>query len=95
MESVGREIVGMPEAVRGLRHILTDKTRRSMTIVADGDRVMTRLDPTVVLVVHDMAVRARFRVVTQIGIALGIDEREATNPDGDTQRHSEQDSLKS
>lgn len=88
MKSVGCEIVGMPEAVGGFRHILADKTRRSMTIVADGDRVMTRLDPTVVLVVHDMAVSARFRVVTQVGISLGIDKREATDPDGCAQRHS-------
>ncbi len=95
MKSVGCEIVGMPEAVRGLRHILADKTRRSVTIVADGDRVMTRLDPTVVLVVHDMAVSARFRVVAQVGIALGIDKREATNPDSRAQRHSEENSLKS
>ena len=89
MKSVGCEIVGMPEPVRGFRHVLADKTRRSMTIVADGDRVMTRLDPTVVLVVHDMAVGARFRVVTQVGITLGIDKREATNPDGGADRHSE------
>lgn len=66
-----------------------------MTIVADCDRVMTRLDPAVVLVVHDMAVSARFRVVTQVGITLGINKREATNPDGGPQRHSEKNSLKS
>jgi hypothetical protein len=95
MKSVGCEIVGMPEAVRGFRQILTDKTRRSMTIVAGGNRVMTRLDPPVVLVVHDMAIRASFWVITQIGITLGIDKREATDPDGGTQRHSKQNSLKS
>ena len=37
MKSVGGEIVGMPEAVRGFRHVLANKIRRRMTIVADGD----------------------------------------------------------
>ncbi len=41
MKGVGCEVVGMPETVRGFRHVLTDKTGRSMTVVADCDRVMT------------------------------------------------------
>ena len=95
MKSVGGEIVRMPEAVRGFRHVLANKTRRCMTIIADGDCMMTRLYPTVVLVVHDVAIRARCWVVTEVGITLRVDKREATNPDGGTQRHSKQHSLKS
>ncbi len=56
---------------------------------------MTRLYPTVVLVVHDVAIGARCRVVAEVGITLRVDKREATNPDGGAQRHSEQNSLKS
>ena len=79
----------MPKPVRGFGHVLAGETWGSMTIVADGDRVMTRLGPTVVLVVHDMAVGARFRVVTQVGITLGVDKREATNPDGGADSQAE------
>ena len=46
-----------------------------MTGVADRHRMMAALGPGIVVVLHDMTVRADLRVVAHIREPFGIDER--------------------
>src|SRR4051812_621526 len=72
----------MKESVFCLGQILRDKRRRRMAVVAGRDRVMARLDPTIEVIPHDMAVRAGRGIVAQVGRALRIDKGE-TSETGD------------
>lgn len=69
------EVERMPEPVRGFRGVLASKTRWRMAIVAGGYRPVARLDPTVVLLVHYVAIGARSRIIAQIRIPLRVDKR--------------------
>ena len=46
-----------------------------MAIVAGGDGTMAGIDPTIEVVLHDVAVGAGIGIVPEIGRTLGIDER--------------------
>ena len=70
----GSEGKGMPESIRGLGCILRKESRRGMAIIADGDLAMTRLDPAVVILRHDVAVCAGGWIFGQVGRALRIDK---------------------
>jgi hypothetical protein len=48
----------MKKSVLCFGEILWDKSRRRMTIVAGRDRPMTRLDPPIEMILHDVAVGA-------------------------------------
>ena len=85
----GREIVRVPKAVARLGHVLGNKTRRRMTIIADSDSAMTRLDPPAKLVLHDMAVYASFSIVGHVGVAAGINERVRPHAHGQTERDTQ------
>ena len=68
----------MKESVFCLGEILRDKPRRRMAVVAGRDRVMARLDPTIEMIPHDVAVRAGLGIVAQVGRALRIDKGETS-----------------
>ena len=51
-----------------------------VAVIAHGDRAMAALDPAVVLLVHDVAVLARLRVVGHVGPAPRIRERVRAEP---------------
>jgi hypothetical protein len=72
MKIAGREGIRVPEAVIGLRIILGDDVRWRMTIITGGHGPMTRFDPGIVVVLHDVTVGTRSRVIYQIRPALGI-----------------------
>ena len=92
-EPTGGEVVRMPESVARLGHVLADELRRRVAIVADGCVAMTGLQPTAVLLVHDVTVRAGRGIVRHVRIPLGVNKRVGSDTDGQSQRHAEDDSL--
>jgi hypothetical protein len=83
----------MPEAVGCLGCILADEVCRRVTAIAARHRAMRRLEPAVELLLHDMAVGAGRRIVSKVGPALGVGEGIGANPDGNADKHPEQDAL--
>jgi hypothetical protein len=83
----------MPEPIRCLGRILADKVCRRVTAIAARNGAMRRLEPAVELLLHDMAVGAGCRVVSKVGPALGVGEGIGANPDGNADKHPEQDAL--
>ena len=77
----------MVVAVLGLGEVLADESVRQMALDADGDGMVARLLPGVVLRLHDVAVHARLRIVADVRETLGVKESEAA----DTQQQAEQD----
>ena len=62
----------MPEAVLRLHGVFPDQVMRRMTIISSGDRMMTGLGPTVVMIAHDVAIHTGRRIVAQVGKAFAI-----------------------
>lgn len=92
-EPTGGEVVGMPKSIARFGRVLADELRGRVAIVADGDVAMTGLQPGTVLLVHDMAICARRGIVRQVRVPLSVNKRVRPNPDGQSQRHAEDDSL--
>jgi hypothetical protein len=57
------EIEGMPETVIRFDRVLPDDVVRGVTVVASRCVVMAGLDPTVVLLAHDVTIHAGLRIV--------------------------------
>src|SRR5215475_6672093 len=74
VKCLGGEIERMPEAIRSLRRVLAEEIRGRVVVVAGGDGPVRRLQPAVVLLVHDMAVGARGRVIRQVRRALRVNK---------------------
>src|SRR5262245_2798374 len=83
----------MPEPVRCLGCIFADEICRRVAAVAGGNRSMRRLEPAIELLVHDVAVGAGCRVVSEVGPTLGIGESINADADGNADYHSQQDAL--
>src|SRR5262249_50422862 len=83
----------MPEAIRCLGCIFADEICWSVAAVAGGNRAMRRLEPAVEFLLHDVAVGAGRRVVSEVGPTLGIGERTTADADSNTDYHSKQDAL--
>lgn len=75
VKSTGSEGQRVVEPVNTLDRVFTEKVMRGMTIVADRDGVMAGLKPGIVVVLHDVAIRAGGRVVGEIRRSLGVDKR--------------------
>ena len=86
VKTVGRKIERVPKTIGRFGQILPNQIGRSMTIVAGGNALVTRFLPTVVLFVHDMAIRTISRVVGHIRIPLGVNKR--IDSDGDRRADS-------
>lgn len=89
-EAAGSKSERMKESVQGLRSIFGEKPRRRMAIVAYGRFAMARLQPTGMLLAHDVAIGASGRVIGQIRGALGIPKGKHTNADQDARDNGEQ-----
>lgn len=83
VKSAERKIIRMPEAVRSFGVIFPDNVGRRVTIVTRRDVLVARLDPAVILVVHNVAVRARRGIIAEVGITLGVNE--CVNADAECQ----------
>jgi hypothetical protein len=76
VEIPGGESPAVIEAVKAFDGPMAEKINRRMAIVACRDGFMRRPVPVVEMAPHDMAVHTDFRVVFQIGCALGEKEGE-------------------
>jgi len=74
-ETTGGEGQRVEESIGRLDRVLAYEVMGCVTVIALGDRVMTTGDPPRVVVLHDVAVGAGFRIIGEIGIALRIYER--------------------
>ena len=91
MEIAGCEGVRMPEAVIGLRPVFAKEVVRRVAIVAGRHRTVTGLHPGIIIILHDVAVSARFRVVREIRPAAGVNEGIATDSCRQPKQHAERD----
>lgn len=88
-EIVQRKTFGMQESAFRFYEILGNERLGRMAIIARGDGVVARLLPAVVLVVHDMAILARCRIIRQIRRALTIPERVASGGEEEAEQYDE------
>ena len=68
----GGEIERVPETVGSLRRILSEKVFRCVAVIADSDRTVRRLEPTIVFLAHDVAICAGCCIIREIGPTLRI-----------------------
>ena len=85
-EAAEGEVVGMKEAVGRLGRVLAGHAGRRMAVVADGHAAVAAARPPGELLRHDVAVGAGRRIVGHVGIAAGVDEREAAQADAGADR---------
>jgi hypothetical protein len=85
----GGEIEGVPESVIRLDRVFSDDVMRSVTVVAGCGVVMARLDPSIVLLAHDVTVDAGGGIVRQVRVSFGIDERISTDANDEAERDRE------
>ena len=91
MEITGREGVRMPETVIGLGPVLAEEIVRGVAIIASGDGTVAGLQPGVIVILHDMAVRACLRIVGEVGAAAGVDKGVPADPGREAEQDSERD----
>ena len=90
-----REIKRMPETVLRLRRVFTNEVSRGVTVVAGRHAAMARLDPAVVLLLHDVAIHASLGIIGHVGATLGVNERESADSERQAQSSAENDSSDS
>ena len=91
MEIAGREGVGMPETVIGFGPVLAEEIVRRVAIVAGGYGTVAGLQPGVIVVLHDMAVRACLRIVGEVRAAARVDKGVPADPGREPEQHTESD----
>jgi len=84
------KIIRVPKTVRRFCRVLADRLVRRVTVVARRDPLVTRFLPTGVLLVHNVTIRTRDRVVAQVRVALCVNKREQTNADGGADRDADE-----
>ena len=75
----------MPEAVRGLGQVFTDKAWGSVAIVTCRNCAVAGFGPTAEMILHHVAIGAGLRVISKIGGALSVNK----GVDTDTYRKSD------
>src|SRR4051812_18524914 len=73
-----RESPRVVKSVFGLHSILPKKVMGCVTVVALRHRMMPRLHPCVVILLHHVTVGASRRIIGQVGVAPGVDKRVET-----------------
>jgi hypothetical protein len=69
-----REVEGMPETIPCFGAVFSQKRCRRVAIVANRRGPVRRLQPTIILFLHDMTVGTGRSIVGEIGPALGVRE---------------------
>lgn len=76
LDNVGKsacgEGQGMKESVRCFDSVFPDEIVRCVAIVAGRYGVMAAGQPSRIIILHHMTVRAAFRVIAQVGVSLGV-----------------------
>lgn len=79
------------EAVVGLGDPLANSVMRKMTVVANGNVVMTTVLPCLNMFLHNVTVRTRLRIVAEIASTISIAKSECANaseqPQGDCKQN--------
>src|SRR6185503_7547179 len=82
---------GMAKSVLHFDCELAGEIVRSVTVIANGDRSVAGLRPSIELLFHHVAVRARFRIVREVGRPARVEKWESTQaghePDRETERN--------
>lgn len=89
VEVLERKGQGMEEAVVAFGDPFADRMMREMTIVADGDVAMAGILPGVVMTLHDVAIRTRCGIVTQVAPAFAVAESKRPDAEKHAQQHGE------
>jgi hypothetical protein len=80
VEILQRESFGVPKSVLGFGQIFSEEIMGRVTVVARCNGMMAGLLPAFILVAHDMAVDAGFRVIAEVRAAFRVIKRIATHP---------------
>src|SRR3954469_4584208 len=88
MEIAGGKSIGMPEAMVGFGPVFSDHVVRGVAVVAGRHGAMAGFDPRIVVVLHDMAVRAGLRVVGEIRTTTRIDKGVTPDAGGEPEQDS-------
>lgn len=79
----------VPESVHRLGGIFANQIMRGVAIVTGRHAAMTAVDPTVILLLHDVAVDAGLGIIGQIRRALRINESVGPHPEGESDHGTE------
>ena len=79
--------------LRALVTYLPTRSWRRVAVVADRDGAVARALPAVELLAHDVAVRARLRIVAQVRRAARVDEGVATQTQQQAQHDADRDRI--
>lgn len=77
---------GMEETVVRLCDPFANKVMGKMAIITDSDVVMRAILPTVIMLLHDVAIRARLRIIAQVAGPLPVSKSKCA----DTSKHPQQ-----
>src|SRR5687768_409953 len=86
----GREVERMPEPVSCFDRVFAYRIVRRVAVVARRDRAVRGLVPRVEVFTHDVAIRARARVVGQVGVPPGVTKRKCAQTDREPRRDGHQ-----
>lgn len=75
MEVAGRKIIRMPKSISSFGVPFAKEVVRSVAVVTPDSLSMARVYPTVILLIHNMAIDTGRGVVGQIGPSLCINKR--------------------
>ena len=84
------EVIGMPETVSRFGCIFRYEPGRCMAVVAYGNSAMTRLQPAVELVLHDVAVNTGISVVAHVGVSTRVDKSVRADPHDEAERYAQE-----
>ncbi len=85
----------MPKTVGGFNGVFAENIVRRVTVVASGDGVMARFLPAVILLLHNVAIGARVRIIAHIRITLRINKRIKADSDSKAGGDTENDKFNS
>ena len=79
----------MKETVVSLRDPLSDGVMRQVTVVANGNVVMTALLPRIHVVLHDVTVDAGLGIIAEVAGPFSVPESERADTREQSKRHGE------
>lgn len=88
-----REVIGMPETVLRFGYIFRYQTGRRVTIVANRNSAMARLQPAAVLVLHYVTVNTGISIVAHVGVSTRVDKSVRTDPHCEAERYAQDKPL--
>lgn len=66
-EEPGGKSIGMMHAIHRFYPVFSKKIMGSMAVITDGNSLVTGFNPTVVVLLHHMAIGACFRIIVHVG----------------------------